>query len=673
MKRFDLQGIRGIAILAVLLFHYFGETFPNGYIGVDMFFVLSGYLMTMILGSSKSLDSASIQQFYYRRIKRIVPLFMFTIFGATLLVFLLFPPTFISINCDSAFTSMFLYRNLARHSDRNEYFKMLNQADDIFTHTWSLCVEMQFYVLAPLLLLVASKCHDYRILYASTVFIASLAYHLLADSDTSFNSVFCRIWQFVAGSFAFNISEYFKELDVNPKNEFLLLDQDDHDDDDLDIEQASPKLRGPSLPRLPFQTTLYISLMLLLILSFFPEELPSKILRIVCTLLTAVIITAGTLVDQNPLNNRHLVYFGDISYALYLVHWPLYVYLKCFYEDNILAYPCAICISIILAILISETFEKFYLNLGPSGIAILILPLYVLTIAMIFAQTPFRNTIDFFLHYNERLKIGKYLDGDIENLDFSNISQEDSQFLMDHWSRNEYPMLIAPHCQPNTTVHGFCEFEESRLNGNLTTFIVGNSYAANLADLIYKSAGNFSAAIQKFSASGCEVLTIHEKRCIRHYREYIKRVASAKPDVLFIIDRHFRLNQPITSPDLILKEARETLKIYKESVKSKIYLLDSICPPFKPILSKYSQLLKSGKIVKQEDFEKDPSCIYGHRRLRELLKDCGKCEIIDVNRAIGDRSFDDATKLGYFFDGGHLTPMVKKIILPVFKNISMIV
>ncbi|VDP00509.1 unnamed protein product [Heligmosomoides polygyrus] len=78
-KRSDLQGIRGIAIVAVLLFHYFPKIFPNGYIGVDQFFVLSGYLMTMIFAGSKSSIIKSALSFYYRRVKRIIPLYLLVI------------------------------------------------------------------------------------------------------------------------------------------------------------------------------------------------------------------------------------------------------------------------------------------------------------------------------------------------------------------------------------------------------------------------------------------------------------------------------------------------------------------------------------------------------------------------------------------------------------------
>ncbi|VDL68387.1 unnamed protein product [Nippostrongylus brasiliensis] len=78
-KRQDLQGLRGIAISAVVLFHFFPDFFPNGYIGVDQFFVLSGFLMTMIFGHGQLITIKSTRTFYYRRIKRIIPLYLLMI------------------------------------------------------------------------------------------------------------------------------------------------------------------------------------------------------------------------------------------------------------------------------------------------------------------------------------------------------------------------------------------------------------------------------------------------------------------------------------------------------------------------------------------------------------------------------------------------------------------
>ncbi|KAK6018497.1 hypothetical protein OSTOST_15913 [Ostertagia ostertagi] len=80
-NRRDLQGIRGIAISAVVLFHFFPKYFPNGHIGVDQFFVLSGFLMSMVTEREKRFRGREIANFYYRRLKRIVPLYLLVLLG----------------------------------------------------------------------------------------------------------------------------------------------------------------------------------------------------------------------------------------------------------------------------------------------------------------------------------------------------------------------------------------------------------------------------------------------------------------------------------------------------------------------------------------------------------------------------------------------------------------
>ncbi|EPB77940.1 acyltransferase [Ancylostoma ceylanicum] len=106
-RRNDLQGVRGIAIIAVLLFHFFPKTFPNGHVGVDQFFVLSGFLMSMISNRQKKFGHHEIASFYCRRVKRIAPSYL-----------------------------------------------LVAKAEDLFTHTWSIAVEMQFYLIFPLIFVI---------------------------------------------------------------------------------------------------------------------------------------------------------------------------------------------------------------------------------------------------------------------------------------------------------------------------------------------------------------------------------------------------------------------------------------------------------------------------------------------------------------------------------------
>ncbi|VDL76332.1 unnamed protein product, partial [Nippostrongylus brasiliensis] len=152
--RLDLQGLRGVAILSVLGFHFFPKSFPNGFVGVDQFFVLSGFLMAMILNSGSG--SPNICDFYYRRLKRIVPMHGLIILLILWSCILSFPDSNVDLNMESATSAMSFLSNLPPLVDGKftGYYKQriqLYMAEDLFAHTWSLAVEMQFYLIVPLL------------------------------------------------------------------------------------------------------------------------------------------------------------------------------------------------------------------------------------------------------------------------------------------------------------------------------------------------------------------------------------------------------------------------------------------------------------------------------------------------------------------------------------------
>ncbi|CAL2041216.1 unnamed protein product [Caenorhabditis brenneri] len=682
MKRDDLQSIRGLAIGAVLAFHFFPKWFPNGYIGVDMFFVLSGFLMTMIFGS-KPITSDSVYLFYFRRAKRILPLYLLIILIGSILVFLVFPNTFISMNMDSAWNSIFLYHNMAEHSDNNMYFKMLNQAEDIFTHTWSLCVEMQFYLLAPAIFLLLSFCTNGTMLagFHLIIITTSLGNHLLSTEQVAFNSVFCRVWQFLTGSAVFFLSNELIDLDtkVNKYTELLLEEQTENvnsdeekereEDDDLEVIFTKPR---QNLPRPPLYILLWTSLSFLIFLSFAPWTIPASALRITSTFLSGMIILTGTLCDSNPMKNSVLVYIGDISYSLYLVHWPIYVYVKHYYENQFLVYILAIAVSVLLAIAISESFEKWYLKLGKQETLFMILLFYISIVLIVLKKDEIANFVDKMKHGHEEELVNKV------HSRFENVSLEQAIMLNKKWAREEYKNLVIPNCYPNKTEHGFCEFDKTNLTGDMVVFMVGNSLTPNLGSLVYKTFKNHAKVMYKYSNSYCEILAVaNEKRCRKAHETYEEQVFQKLPDVLFMLDRPDKLRRPLNGPvenDDIFKEALTTLRKYENNVKRKIYILESYTPPTNLPLSKFAKLLEDGKKVNQSLFKVDYSYLNGLHRQEELVKKCSKCELIRISDILFNgnqtKSYDEKTKLGYYYDGLHITPFAQNLILPLFQNIS---
>lgn len=150
-KRADIQGLRGIAVLAVLLYHADHRLLPGGFTGVDIFFVISGYLITRILLNSLENHHFSLREFYLRRVRRLFPA-LYVLLAVTLVMgLLLLPPKGLSeLAYSQFFTTLFLSNFAFAHL--TDYFDTAAGLMPLL-HTWSLGVEEQFYLLYPLVVL----------------------------------------------------------------------------------------------------------------------------------------------------------------------------------------------------------------------------------------------------------------------------------------------------------------------------------------------------------------------------------------------------------------------------------------------------------------------------------------------------------------------------------------
>ncbi|EPB70006.1 acyltransferase [Ancylostoma ceylanicum] len=203
-KRLDIQGLRGWAITLVVLFHFFPQHCPHGYLGVDMFFVISGFLMAMILKRVGNLNTVTLGTFYYNRLKRILPLYYLVLTCGLIALFNFCPLSYWATNVASSRKAVALITNIKTKENATEsYEKMLQDAQDLFVHTWSLCVEMQWYLLVPIVFFAQRQIVKLEKTFFAVIAAISIVYYLKVDEITSFYSVFARTWQFCCGILAF--------------------------------------------------------------------------------------------------------------------------------------------------------------------------------------------------------------------------------------------------------------------------------------------------------------------------------------------------------------------------------------------------------------------------------------------------------------------------------------
>ena len=149
--RKDVDGLRAIAVILVILSHFKVPFFEGGYIGVDIFFVISGFVITKVILSQKLSGEFSLKQFYIKRIKRLAPALITVVFVSLIAFFFILSPNDLIKSFESAIWISVYLSNIFLWLNYGGYFsEAANSAP--FLHTWSLAIEEQFYLLWPLLL-----------------------------------------------------------------------------------------------------------------------------------------------------------------------------------------------------------------------------------------------------------------------------------------------------------------------------------------------------------------------------------------------------------------------------------------------------------------------------------------------------------------------------------------
>ena len=161
--RKEIDGLRAVAVLPVILFHGGFSVFSGGYIGVDIFFVISGYLITSIILDEKTNNIFSIISFYERRARRILPALSIVLFFTTIAAFILMPANLLTSYSKSLFSVATFSSNVFFFLTSG-YFSTAADEKPLL-HTWSLAVEEQYYIFFPIIVSALWYLGKTRLIY----------------------------------------------------------------------------------------------------------------------------------------------------------------------------------------------------------------------------------------------------------------------------------------------------------------------------------------------------------------------------------------------------------------------------------------------------------------------------------------------------------------------------
>jgi len=317
--RYDINGLRAYAVGLVVLFHFQIFGFSAGFIGVDVFFVISGYLMSKIIIDQLLQDRLSIWNFYLARGIRILPaLLALTSVVSIIGWFLLIPEDYKNYGKHAASSITFL-SNIVYWRESSDYFSAAAH-DKILLHTWSLSVEWQFYIILPIILLIIGKIKKSRNILNLAIlvgFIISLflSYKVSQSSQTTaFYMIPTRAWEMLAGGLVYaylsqiSLSEYLKKA-----IEFLGF-----------------------------------GLILASLIIFKTDTLWPSI-NAVIPVIGSMLILMANCNDSILTKPKIFQWTGDASYSIYLWHWPIVFFIGYLgYKDNYMVIVFGIILSLLL-------------------------------------------------------------------------------------------------------------------------------------------------------------------------------------------------------------------------------------------------------------------------------------------------------------------------------------
>lgn len=480
--RSDIDGLRAIAILPVVLYHTGFSIFQGGFVGVDIFFVISGYLITGIIHDEIGQNRFTIAGFYIRRIRRIFPALFAVLFCSSVVAVRIMLPRSFETFGQSVVAATLFVANIFFWTESG-YFGAAAETKPLL-HTWSLSIEEQFYLLFPFVLLLIHRKFQGRwrfiLLPAALVSLVFSIWGVWVEPSAAFYLIPSRAWELLIGSFL----------------ALGLLPQCAH--------------RGVR------ECTSFLGLLLILwAVFFFSAQTPFPGWHALAPCIGAALIihagTGGSSLVARLLSLRVMVFVGLISYSLYLWHWPIMVFARELLAGNFsnAAALTVVAVSFLLAFLSWRYIERPFRKPGlHKPIKVFALAAILMTISVCFGSL---------VNYSEGWP-GRFgdqlisLEGDLESYNLGTCFLKEDQ-PASQWQGER------------------CVVQEGHSHNVL---LWGDSFAAHYVPGVMANPQLIDANIIQYSAGGCAPVFDFNPA----YRPYCKEFSAGADGVITDYDIH---------------------------------------------------------------------------------------------------------------------------------------
>jgi len=592
--RNDLNALRAVAVMAVILFHYNVPLFKGGFSGVDIFFVISGYLMTGIVLRGLQTERFSFIGFLQKRGQRILPALIFLIFFLIIVCFFIYLPNDFLLLAENSTASLLFISNMMYAFDGNYFAASANT--NILLHTWSLSVEWQFYVLLPIVLVVVNKVlkndRTKYLVFFTIVALLSFALSLVLTERLpaySFYLLPTRSWEMLAGGIAFLLSPCLKDS----TRKYLAIGG-------------------------------YVMLVACISLLNVGQSWPG-LFTLLPVLGTCMIIISNWN-DFKVLKLRGVQFLGKISYSLYLWHWPLFVLLNYF---GIKHTPVTITVLIVASVGFGYISYRFIEGVKFTKARTIAISTFAF--AIILGTLSFKDS-NAFLFKEKTLAISNY----------DKVYEEERK-----------RQFRAGSCYITSSDIGLINYNQTLCltleKDKKNILLIGDSHAAEFSQTLHEKLQKSGANLLQATASGCLPFLKKNGRSSCNeifsfiYEEYLPK-NSSKIDGIIISANWKKSRQ---NKHELLEDIKRTLQ-YLRKLKIRTYILgqtETYAIPFNTIAARENEY---GLSLSNSYLEVDTEI------LNDFLKDNLTENYINIYnlKTIPNVS---SNNIPYMFDRNHLT------------------